>query len=51
MNKRNPQSGRTTAIIWTATILCYLAALFAAWQLDFIRYSRYSLEEAMKQKQ
>ena len=51
MNKRNPQSGRTTAIIWTATILCYLAALVAAWQLDFIRYSRYSLEEAMKQKQ
>ena len=50
-SKRNLQSGRTTAIIWGLTLLCYLAAFVAAWQLDFIRYSRYSLEEALKQKQ
>ena len=49
--KRNTQSGRNTAVIWTVTLLCYLAAIVAAWQLDFIRYSRYSLEEALKQKQ
>ena len=50
-SKRNMQSGRTTAVIWGLTLLVYLAAIVAAWQLDFIRYSRYSLEEAMKQKQ
>ncbi len=50
-SKRNMQSGRTTAVIWGLTLLCYLAAFVAAWQLDFIRYSRYSLEEALKQKQ
>ena len=50
-SKRKMQSGRTTAIIWGLTLLCYLGAIVAAWQLDFIRYSRYSLEEALKQKQ
>ena len=50
-SRRNMQSGRTTAVIWGLTLLVYLAAIVAAWQLDFIRYSRYSLEEALKQKQ
>ena len=50
-SNRNKQSGRTTAIIWGITLFCYLAAIIAAWQLDFIRYSRYSLEDALKQKQ
>ncbi len=50
-SKRNIQSGRTTAVIWGLTLLVYLGAIIAAWQLDFIRYSRYSLEEALKQKQ
>ena len=50
-SKRKMQSGRTTAVIWALTLLVYLGAIVAAWQLDFIRYSRYSLEEAMKQKQ
>jgi hypothetical protein len=50
-SKRKMQSGRNTAIIWALTLLCYLGAIVAAWQLDFIRYSRYSLEEALKQKQ
>ena len=50
-SKRNIQSGRTTAMIWGLTLLVYLGAIVAAWQLDFIRYSRYSLEEALKQKQ
>ena len=49
-SKRKMQSGRTTAVIWGLTLLCYLGALVAAWQLDFIRYSRYSLEEALKQE-
>ena len=48
-SKHNP--GRTTAIIWGLTLFCYAALAVAAWQLDFIRYSRYSLEEALKQKQ
>ena len=50
-SKRNMQSGQTTAVIWGLTLLVYLGAIVAAWQLDFIRYSRYSLEEALKQKQ
>ena len=48
-SKRKMQSGRTTAVIWSLTLLVYLGAIVAAWQLDFIRYSRYSLEEALKQ--
>ena len=49
-NSKN-NSGRTTAVIWGITLFCYAALAVAAWQLDFIRYSRYSLEEALKQKQ
>ena len=37
-SKRNIQSGRTTAVIWGFTLLVYLGAIIAAWQLDFIRY-------------
>ena len=33
-------SGRTTAVIWGLTLFCYAALAVAAWQLDFIRYSR-----------